>query len=921
MFGFNNGAHSGLTALSGKLKPGRWGLKGVRQISWQALLLLVMASLLISLVSLGLPAAVLAQHEGEQTAKLLPPDTDLYFTINLDPSGDQSAKFWTFLNNWWQDPNVQAKWTEFMSDIDDESAINIEEDVLPWLGPEIAMGMRNLVPAGGEEPEMILFIGTMDKEASDAFFFDKWVPFIAGGSEELPTGPSGDYNGIDILYVPETGNYHAFPEEYIMWSNNQTFLEESLDLISTPNVSASLAGTPNFQDAQAALPAERVGMFYCNCESIWGQIVAQIPPEGQPLIEAFSDYVPSCFAASIYFTSNGISTTVYYPLPEGMTLPTTEPHLLQSTKIVPGDALLFSSAQDMNASWQQIRSLIAENWEAFPFHIEEPDLPEGMTMDDIASLDAIIGWIDQEIGINVDSDIFGWMTGEYAFALLPLTFGESGPEFPDGLFLFEVENASEVQGHLTAIIGGINTIIEQSTPEGETPDTLQTSTTSIDGVNATLVTKVTNNAIAEAGLSPGYLFLDVDTTHYLVIGTTTGALEEAVKASKGEIPSLDDAEEYQGVLSLLPETKMSLGYFNISQILNTIVSQMPTGEMSEEELADFNLLLSCIPLQCALGYSQSLVDTDAVIMTGALYMLPPPLIEQGVPQGTSTVAIPEQLLDFSKSKVNPDVGRCAVSIDVDIANAPAGANIKLTAMEELSAEVTSGFELAATDAKLSIVNVAYGIRVDKTSLTADNIGTATITMKVNRNWADNYGIDNIKIFRISDGTREVLPTTFSGYDGDYAVFVGTSAGGLSTFGLAAVSPLSTAFTMSSLGISPSEVKTGESVTITATVNNTSIVTGTYTVSLKLDGTVVDTKQVPLAGGASENVSFTVTKDTAGTYSVAVDGLSGNFTVSAAEEAPTPGATNWALIGGIIGGVIVVAAVVAVILLRRRRTAA
>jgi len=213
---------------------------------------------------------------------------------------------------------------------------------------------------------------------------------------------------------------------------------------------------------------------------------------------------------------------------------------------------------------------------------------------------------------------------------------------------------------------------------------------------------------------------------------------------------------------------------------------------------------------------------------------------------------------------------------------------------------------------VSIVDVAYGVMVYETNLTT---GAATITLKVDRTWADNYGVDNIKIFRISDGTKEVLPTEFTGYEDDYAVFEGTSQGGLSTFGLAAVSPLATAFVISDLTISSSKVKIGESVTITATVTNTSVATGTHTVSLKLDGEVVDTREMTLASGAAETVSFTVTKDVAGICSVEVDGSSDSFMVASEAGA------NWALIGGIIGGVILVATIVAVISLRRRRAVA
>lgn len=769
-----------VVVLSRKLRPQR--LKNLqRSISWRALPILIVISLLATLIGLGFPTPALAQHEGEQTAEFLPPDTDLYFTINLDPSGDQLTKFRRLLNNWWQDLNVQAKWGELLGELETESGIDIEEDVLPWLGPEIAVGVCNLVPTTWEEPdaepEVIIFAGTMDKDASDAFFFDELAPYIADevGMQpgEVPSGTTGDYSGIATLYdFPETDIYWAFSDDYIVLSFNQSLLESSLNLMSTPNPDVSLAGTANFQEAQAAQP-ERVGMFYCNSEHIWDEIMQAAPEEQQAMLQPFSTYIPSHFAASISFAANGASTTAYCPLPEGVALPTTEPDLLQSTKIIPGDALFFASGQDANAYWELIRSLVADNWGDM---VPNEELPSG-----VVTFDDMITWIDNTYGIDIDTDIFGWMAGEYSLAVLPLTFGGHGPEFPDILILFEVEDTSAVGEHLANIIGGINIIIEETT-WGE-PDLLETSPTTINGVNATLVT---NNAITASGGSPGWLFLDVDTTHYLVIGTTTDALQAAVDASQGEIPSLDEAEEYQGVLSLLPETLMSLGYLNLTQILDAIVSQIPTKEMTEEELADFGLFVSFIPLQCALGFSSTVTETGAT-MTGALYLLPPPLIEQEIPEGTTdTVEILEQTMDFTQ--LDPDVGECAVSIDVDITDAPEGASIQVTAMYEPPADVISGFELAATDAGLSIENIAYVVRVDKINITTDNISTATITMKVGKAWADKYGVDNVRIFRIGDdGTKEVLPTEFTGYTDDQAVFVGTSESGLSYFALAGIS--------------------------------------------------------------------------------------------------------------------------------------
>ena len=74
-------------------------------------------------------------------------------------------------------------------------------------------------------------------------------------------------------------------------------------------------------------------------------------------------------------------------------------------------------------------------------------------------------------------------------------------------------------------------------------------------------------------------------------------------------------------------------------------------------------------------------------------------------------------------------------------------------------------------------------------------------------------------------------------------------------------------------------KTGESVTITASLANDGGQEGTYTVVLKLDGETVDTEIVTLGAGQSQPVSFTVSGLDYGQHEVEVAGLSDEFTTS------------------------------------------
>jgi len=141
-------------------------------------------------------------------------------------------------------------------------------------------------------------------------------------------------------------------------------------------------------------------------------------------------------------------------------------------------------------------------------------------------------------------------------------------------------------------------------------------------------------------------------------------------------------------------------------------------------------------------------------------------------------------------------------------------------------------------------------------------------------------------------------------------------------------PAPAVFAPSSLSISPVEVNIGETVTISLSVTNTGGKSGSYKVTLKINGVVEATKQVTVDAGLSEEVTFTISKDIAGTYSVDVNGLTDSFTVKEEEAAvipapstpptPTPAKEiNWPVLWGVIGGVVAMGLLI--FFLARRRT--
>ncbi|MDP2917566.1 MAG: CARDB domain-containing protein [Dehalococcoidia bacterium] len=79
-----------------------------------------------------------------------------------------------------------------------------------------------------------------------------------------------------------------------------------------------------------------------------------------------------------------------------------------------------------------------------------------------------------------------------------------------------------------------------------------------------------------------------------------------------------------------------------------------------------------------------------------------------------------------------------------------------------------------------------------------------------------------------------------------------------------------AFTLSSLSISPAKVMVSETVDISIVITNSGGQSSSYEVTLRINGQVEEIKDITLLAGSSEQVSFTVVRDAAGSYSVLFD---------------------------------------------------
>ncbi|MBM2824375.1 MAG: hypothetical protein HW402_39 [Dehalococcoidales bacterium] len=201
--------------------------------------------------------------------------------------------------------------------------------------------------------------------------------------------------------------------------------------------------------------------------------------------------------------------------------------------------------------------------------------------------------------------------------------------------------------------------------------------------------------------------------------------------------------------------------------------------------------------------------------------------------------------------------------------------------------------------------------------TGDLPGSYKVALKIN-----GAQVDTKEVTLAGGASETVSFTVVRDVVGTYSVEIGGQAGKF-VVRAQSVPPAPAAFTLSSLVISPPEVGIKEPVTISVVVKNSGALTASQKMTLTIGGTIMETRDVTLGGGASEKVTFTVSRDSAGSYAVDVNGLTGGFTVQAVAPPPLPPppparqTSNRGLIGGIIVALIVIGGGIVLVARQRR----
>ncbi len=107
--------------------------------------------------------------------------------------------------------------------------------------------------------------------------------------------------------------------------------------------------------------------------------------------------------------------------------------------------------------------------------------------------------------------------------------------------------------------------------------------------------------------------------------------------------------------------------------------------------------------------------------------------------------------------------------------------------------------------------------------------------------------------------------------------VSTEIGGFSIYA-AMARTLPASFEVDQMTIVPEVIDVGESADINAVVTNNGDLTGSYEISLTINQAVVETKEVTLDGNSSQEVTFKVTLEAAGSYAIGIAEMTSTLVV-------------------------------------------
>ncbi len=546
--------------------------------------------------------------EPEYTARYYPGDTMVYSWATLVPGKGQFDD----LQEVWERFNKSRAFRDMVEmaqdDFEEETGIDFEQGVMPWIGPELSLGLLD-VDWEYEEWVVAGMVGVRDQNAAERFL-DDWLDYMEG---QWHTEFGADtYRGFDILVSEDGAQAYALTDDWLVFATDERALEDILARVAGEE-DDSLGSGDLFQEARSHLADRRFASVYLSvgeAEDLLEDLADEIfGSEGR--VWAEGDDV-EWIAASTGLVESGIVMEVAAPV--GIDDPLEIADLGDPSDFLPTDTLGFLAITfdpDVDR-WRgalrqyEIGDVLAPDDidglnEAIAVYAGETRSLSADGLDTRDGLDAVLDLGLDAIGeltaIHLEDDLLDHLGGELIVAVGDVDLAESrqnpGENAVDGVVM-----VSYLDGRKEELGDTIDSAVDRMVAYAG----VDTDRLNVGADDRAVVLDLDSVDDELMGYRPGYVLHD----GYLTLGSTDDALEAIVRLQNGGGRALSADEEYSRAIGWLPEKRQFLGYLDLHRIIRQV-----DGEDVGLSRDGYRVLEESIGVIAMSSYSPHCMDDSA----------------------------------------------------------------------------------------------------------------------------------------------------------------------------------------------------------------------------------------------------------------------------------------------------------------------
>ena len=523
----------------------------------------------------------------ENTAQYFPDDVLAYSWFTLNPGDGQRAEMLDIWNRFDELDGFHDAVQDVLDELREETDIDFEEDVLPWIGPDMSAA---LLDVRSDNPSAVAIVGVRDAEAA-ADFMDLLIGYAEDEGSDFIDDSEGDF---DIWLEENDDGAFALSNNWLVVATDEDALFDTLDMISGDG-GKSLVDNPGFQEARAALPDRRFASVYADYESIWdelGQTLRMgLMPSG---VDSFGLETPEWVAMSFQWVDRGLVVDVVSPTTTDFGLEIAD--LDNPAQVLPDDTLGFvASAFDPSVdNWRKALDdySVGDFWfledvlDAIDYGLSDFGVGGGLAVhpnDSLADLlDSMIGVIADATGVDLELDFMDYLGGEIIIGVREFDFQEveSNPETNAvdamAMLSYRSDNKRDLQDTMDVFVE----LVEEYSLGIVSADPVD-----VGAEDDAMVLNLDALGFSDIAYSPGYVLHD----GYMTLASTEDALVTTVDVQNGDADSLTSDGEYQRAIGHIFGIPQAMAYVNFQLIIQQLDPDDLDMDFDEFEILETGL--------------------------------------------------------------------------------------------------------------------------------------------------------------------------------------------------------------------------------------------------------------------------------------------------------------------------------------------